>query len=163
MKIRQVEAIDLDTCYQLESICFPEEEAASKENIQTRILKYPEGFYVLEDEGTIIGHINSGCTNKKDISDEAFKALTGHDPDGKNAVIFSVAIAPNKRGEKYGHHLLHHFMDVCKTQNKQCILLLCKTDLIPYYESAGFSYSNLSQSTHGGAQWHQMKYIISNC
>lgn len=161
MNIRQVTPNNLQECFQLESICFPPDEAASKENIQIRIQNYPEGFYVLVDkDGTIIGHINSGCTNKDDITDEAFKALIGHDPEGKNAVIFSVAISPKSRGHKYGHTLLTHYVEVCKKQGKNRILLLCKTDLIPYYETVGFKYGDVSQSTHGGAQWHEMFYPI---
>lgn len=160
MEVRQVKLKDLEACYQLESICFPAEEAASKDNVKIRISQYPEGFCVLEKEGTIIGHINSGCTNKEDITDEAFKALIGHDVDGENAVIFSVAIHPQNRGEKYGHILLQHFIEVCKMRCKKAILLLCKTDLVPYYKSVGFEYAGLSQSTHGGAQWHEMKHLL---
>ncbi len=157
MKIRQVRLHDLEACFLLEQACFPEEEAASKQNIETRIRQFPEGFYVMEDDnGHIIGHINSGCTNKTDITDEAFKGLVGHEPDGSNMVIFSVAIDPNQRGQKLGHKLLAHFEKESLKLQKDCILLLCKTELIGYYEQAGYTYRALSSSTHGGAQWHEM-------
>lgn len=161
MIIRQVTINDLQQCFALERSCFPEEEAASLENIRTRIEQFPEGFYILEDlNNKIIGHINSGCTHKSDITDEAFKGLIGHNADGDNMVIFSLAIHPDKREKKYGHQLLRHFEKQCKAMEKARILLLCKTNLIPYYKTAGYSYKNLSSSTHGGAEWHEMELLL---
>lgn len=162
MHIRQVTINDLEQCFALEQQCFPEEEAASRENIATRIKQFPKGFYVLLDEnGNLMGHINSGCTSKNDITDEAFKGLIGHDADGENMVVFSVAIAPNNRGKKYGHTLLRHFEKQCKALKKVRILLLCKTDLIPYYKRVGYTYKSISASTHGGAQWHEMELKLT--
>lgn len=162
MQIRQVTINDLEQCFTLEQQCFPEEEAASRENIETRITQFPQGFYVLENEnGKLIGHINSGCTNKNDITDEAFKGLIGHNPEGENMVIFSVAVTPKSRGKKYGHKLLRHFEKQCRILKKVRILLLCKTVLIPYYKNAGYTYKSISASTHGGAQWHEMELRLT--
>ena len=162
MEIRNAIIDDLDACYELESLCFPEEEAASKTNIEKRIDMYSEGFFVLQHEDRLVGHINSGCTFKSDITDEGFKALVGHDPDGHNCVIFSLAIHPEFRSLKYGYLLLDALVKNVKMHNKENILLLCKTALISYYEQYGFTYRALSASTHGGAQWHEMFYMIKD-
>lgn len=160
MNIRQVKTEDLSSCFTLEMECFPAEEAASLENIKKRISQFPQGFYVLENEGKIIGHVNSGCTNKDDITDEDFKGLIGHNPTAENMVIFSLAVSPVFRGKKLGHLLLERFIKECQAISKKRILLLCKTDLISYYKNAGFSYISISKSTHGGAQWHEMEFLL---
>jgi hypothetical protein len=36
------------------------------------------------------------------------------------------------------------------------VLLICKADLIAYYERFGFVHAGLSRSVHGGATWQQM-------
>jgi hypothetical protein len=47
-----------------------------------------------------VGIINSGATNKVDISDEELKQLVGHDPAGNNMIVFALAILSEfqKRG-----------------------------------------------------------------
>ena len=60
LNIRSVKESDLDRCFEIESVSYAGDEAASKEKILKRIKTYPEGFIVLENEVEIIGFINSG-------------------------------------------------------------------------------------------------------
>lgn len=154
--IRQVLPADLDACHRLEAVCFPEEEAASRENIAVRIGQYPEGFQVAEQDGVIVGHVNGGATGKDDITDEAFKALIGHDPDGGNAVVFSLAVDPAHRRNGLGARLMRSYVDSMRTQGRENVLLLCKEALLPFYGRLGFVDRGLSASTHGGAAWYEM-------
>ncbi|WP_197281976.1 GNAT family N-acetyltransferase [Dethiosulfatarculus sandiegensis] len=154
--IRQVEPIDLETCVKVEAKCFPPEEAASSQNIKKRITLYPEGFWVAQKQGKVVGFVNSGATNQDDISDEAFKALSGHNPLGKNIVIFSLAVAPEAQKQGIAHLLMHRFIDESKALRKKNILLLCKEHMISFYQKFGFSDAGESASNHGGAKWHEM-------
>jgi ribosomal protein S18 acetylase RimI-like enzyme len=43
------------------------------------------------------GILNSSATNKDDISDEALKQLIRHHPDGRNIVVFGLAVLPEYR------------------------------------------------------------------
>jgi ribosomal protein S18 acetylase RimI-like enzyme len=122
---------------------------------------FPEGFLVAESHGQIVGMINSGSTNKEDITDEAFKDMVGHVRDGKNIVIFSLAVLPEFQGMGVSKKLLTKFVDISKELKKEKILLICKSDLIPYYQKYGFSYGGKSKSRHGGFEWHEM-YLSLN-
>lgn len=44
IKIRQVMPNDLDEITKIESICFPKEEAATKESLKYRIETFPNSF-----------------------------------------------------------------------------------------------------------------------
>ena len=99
--IREVCISDLDRCYAIESTAYAGDQAASREKIGKRIEIYPEGFLVLEFEGEIAGLINSGATDNVQLSDEEFKELTGHDPNGKKIVIMSIAIHPEFQGKGF--------------------------------------------------------------
>lgn len=160
MKIRCVSEHDLDACYAIESVCYTS-DAATKEKIQKRIQMFPEGFLVAELNGQIIGMINSGSTNKEDITDEAFKDMVGHVKDGKNIVIFSLAILPEFQGTGVSKKLMSKFIDVSKELKKEKILLICKANLISYYQKYGFLYGGKSKSTHGGFEWHEMYFAIT--
>jgi ribosomal protein S18 acetylase RimI-like enzyme len=153
--IRHVERSDLDACHFIESVCYTS-DAASKEKIQKRIDIFPEGFLVAELKGRIVGMINSGGTNKEDISDDAFKDMVGHEHTGKNIVVFSLAVLPEYQGRGVSKKLLSKFIGVSRDMRKQKILLICKSGLIPYYHKYGFVYGGKSRSTLGGFEWHEM-------
>lgn len=155
--IRQVKSGDLEASYQVEIACFPGDEAASKDNMQKRLMQFPQGYIVAEMDGKIIGHINSGATDKDDISDEALKALIGHKANAKNLVIFSVAVLPEYQKRGVASALLRDYIRRAKSGVHEVILLLCKENLVNYYAKFGFEDKGLSASTHGGAIWHEMR------
>jgi ribosomal protein S18 acetylase RimI-like enzyme len=154
--IRRVTRLDLDACFEIEARSFLPSEAASRENIARRIEMFPEGFLVAESDGRVVGHINSGSTSKDDITDEAFKAMVGHDSAGENVVVFSLAVLPEFRKQGIATRLMLRFVEDARQLGKRRILLICKADLIPYYRGYGFAHLGKSASTHGGFQWHEM-------
>lgn len=155
IKIRQVKENDLDECYKTESTCFTS-DGATREKIQKRIKLFPEGFLVVESKGEIIGLINSASTDKVDITDEELKDMVGHVKDGRNIVIFSLAVLPEFQKNGISKHLMSRFIEVSKNLKKEYILLLCKSELIPYYQNYSFKYGGKSKSKHGGFEWHEM-------
>jgi ribosomal protein S18 acetylase RimI-like enzyme len=158
--IRKVESQDLETCVQVEAKCFPPQEAASSQNIEKRLKLYPQGFWVALDREEVVGFVNSGATDKEDISDEEFKALSGHDPLGKNIVIFSLAVTPETQKQGIAHLLMNRFITESRALAKKKILLLCKAPMISFYQRFGFCDAGESASTHGGAKWHEMQLIL---
>lgn len=158
MNIRQVEIEDLAACAELEILCFEPSEAASAERIRRRAELFPQGFLVAERGGALIGMMNSAATYKTDISDERLKGMTGHDPEGENLVVFTMAIDPKFQGQGYSRPLLERYIELARLQSRKSILLICKERLIPYYKHFGFKDCGPSSSTHGGFRWHQMQF-----
>ena len=154
--IRHAEIKDLDACCEIESACFPPSEAASRASIETRIKIFSDGFLVAEQLGTIVGQLNSGATDKDDITDEAFKQLIGHVSGGKNLVVFSLSVSPDYRRQGIAGTLLKHFCAKAQRDQRSAILLLCKSDLIAFYQRFGFVDRGRSNSTHGGVPWNEM-------
>ena len=158
--IREACISDLDRCYAIESTAYAGDEAASREKIGKRIEIYPEGFLVLEFKGEIAGLINSGATDNVQLSDEEFKELTGHDPNGKKIVIMSVAVHPEFQGKGFAGKLIIEFIDRMKAMAKTEIFLICQTGLIDMYSRYGFEYIGVSASEHGGLSWHEMSLSL---
>jgi ribosomal protein S18 acetylase RimI-like enzyme len=156
LTIRNARPQDLEACNVVETNSFLPSEAASKQRIEMRINQYPQGFLVAELNGRIVGHLNSGATFKDDISDEELKALIGHDPNGGNLVIFSLAVMPQHRKRGIAGQLLKEYISRARQMQKNKVLLLCKNQLVRYYQGHGFVDLGLSASTHGGAAWHEM-------
>ncbi len=101
--------------------------------------------------------LNSAATNKDDISDEELKQLVGHDPDGKNMVVFALAVLPEFQKRGIARRLMSRFVEEARQRKKENVFLMCKHHLIAYYEGMGFIDAGLSRSTHGGAEWHEMR------
>lgn len=155
--IRNVLPEDLDECFLVETSGFPPEEAASRETIQLRIETFPEGFLVAEAEDRVVGMLNSAATDKDDLSDEELKQLVGHDPGGKNLVVFALAVLPEFQKRGIARQLMSRFVEAARQQKKENVLLMCKRHLVAYYEGMGFRHAGLSRSMHGGAEWHEMR------
>lgn len=147
--IRHVVPDDLDGCFTVETSGFPPEEAATRETIRLRIDTFPQGFLIAEMDRRIVGILNSGATDKEDISDEELKQLVGHNPEGRNMVVFGLAVLPEFRKQGIARQLMSRFAAETRDINKKSILLLCKQTLITYYERLGFE--------HVGAEWHELR------
>jgi len=160
INIRIVNEQDLDRCFEIESVSYSGDEAATKEKILKRIKNYPEGFIVLENGKEIIGFINSGATQKVELSDEEFKELVGHDPEGKHIVILSVVIHPDYQGKGMASKLMNSFIDKMTALGKTDIFLICQSELIDMYANYGFVNLGKSDSDHGGMSWNEMSLSL---
>ena len=82
--------------------------------------------------------------------------MVGHEDDGKNMVVFSVAVLPQHRNRGIAGKMLLRFIEQSRSLNKSKIMLICKADLVRYYQKYGFIYIGESASTHGDSKWYEM-------
>ncbi len=158
--IRPVTLSDLDRCASIEATCFKPSEAATRERIQARIEQFPQGFYLAECNGQAAGMVNACATDSDDLSQDDLKKMVGHDDDGQNMVIFSLAVLPQFQGHGIARRLMQHFIDRSREMKKTRILLLCKDYHIEFYRNLGYRHGGLSPSCHGGFAWHEMIYDL---
>ena len=162
VNIRTVNEQDLGRCFEIESVSYSGDEAATKGKILSRINTYPEGFIVLENDRDIIGFINSGATHEVELSDENFKELVGHDSEGQHIVILSVVVHPAYQGKGMASKLMNNFIDRMKALGKSDIYLICQTELIDMYARYGFVDLGASDSDHGGMNWNEMSLSLQD-
>ena len=142
---------------EIEGICFPAAEAASPESLRERLSVYPEGCLIAEIDQKIIGFINGGSTNDDIVEDAFYASMNLHDATGCNLAIFGLAVSPDYQSNGYARELMNRFITLGRGQKKSAILLTCKTHLCRFYESFGYENLGLSASTHGAAQWYEMR------
>lgn len=153
---RQAVPADVDRCYEIETLAYEGDEAATREKIATRIQRYPQGFMCMELNGEVAGFINAGCAWEVVMSDEEFKELVGHDPNAPNAVIMSVVVHPDFQGKGYSSLMMREFVTRMKAMHKKTIHLMCKDRHVDLYAHFGYRYVKPSESDHGGMAWHEM-------
>ena len=158
--IRAVCLEDLDRIAEIEAICFPAAEAATRETFRERIVAFPDFFLTAEIDGTIIGFINGCATNSSVIYDELFHSTKGHIVDGKNLSVFGLDVIPEYRKQGVASKLMKQFIQVARSSGKEKVILTCKDRLVHYYESFGFENSGISKSVHGGSKWFDMTLVL---
>lgn len=158
--IRHAVLEDLDAVSDLESVCFPAAEAATREDFYHRLKTYPECFWLLIIDGEIISMVNGMTSNDSVLLDEMYSDASMYDSRGKWQMIFGVETRPEYRCKGCADLLLRAVISDNQAQNRKGIVLTCKRELIPYYEKFGFLNEGMSESKHGGETWYQMKLIF---
>ena len=113
--------------------------------------RYECGLYVL------IGFVNGMATDEADLTDEMYAKADMHDPDGRWQMIFGVNTIPEYRRQGCAERLLRRAIADAKERGKAGLVLTCKDKLLHYYGKLGFVNEGVSQSTHGGVVWYEMR------
>lgn len=154
--IRTATMEDLKAVAAVESSCFPLEEAATEQEFAERLRTYPNHFWVLEEEGKIIGFINGLVTDEESICDEMFADASYHDENGAWQTVFGVNTLPEYRCKGNAAQIMERVIADARSQGRKGCILTCKDKLLHYYEKFGYINLGVSQSVHGGAVWYDM-------
>lgn len=146
--------------HKLESICFPEAEAASAKAISERVQAYPDNFTLVEYKGEIISVVDGPVTYEKDLTDEMYSDTSFHHEDGEWQMIFGVETHPSHRRKGVAELALRSFLEYARSIGCKGAVLTCKKELVHYYEKFGFINEGVSGSIHGGALWYQMRLLF---
>lgn len=157
MKIRNATMEDLAVLTAIEGACFPAAEAARKEDFQKRLAVYPGHFWLLEKEGEVISFVNGLVTKEPHLRDEMYENAALHDPQGDWQMIFGVNTLPRHRRQGHAGRLLERCIADARAQGRKGLVLTCKDRLVHYYEKFGFVSEGVSESTHGGVTWYEMR------
>lgn len=155
-QIRQAKPEDLDDIVRVESLCFPQAEAAEKAVIEERIRLFPESFLVAEKDGIVVGFINGAVTNSRVIEDKMFEDSSLHDENGAYQSIFGLDVHPDYQRRGIARELMDALILDSRKRGRRGLILTCKDRLLPYYESFGYRNLGVSRSVHGGAVWYDM-------
>lgn len=156
IRIRKVEIEDLEAVTDVELICFPEREAATKTSFKNRIETFPDSFFVAVLDGKIIGFINGAVTNDTVLADELYSDSSLHIPDGDYQTIFGLDVIPEYQHKGIASQLMNYMIDEARKAGRKGSILTCKDKLITFYEKFGYINKGISDSVHGGAHWYDM-------
>ena len=161
MKIRTATIEDLSEITSIEALCFPQAEAATEESFRKRLDAFADHFWLLEDDGRVIGFVNGMVTDQKDLTDEMYDDANMHNESGKWQMVFGLDVLPEYRSRGYAAVLMEHLITEARRQNRLGVVLTCKEKLIHYYAKFGFVNEGISVSTHGDVVWYQMRITFT--
>jgi len=160
MEIRSADISDLNAIIALENECFPQAEAAARENIRDRLNEFPNYFLLLTIDDKLVSFVNGMLTDEENLRDEMYENASFHNAGGKWMMIFGVATSKSFRGRGYASDIINKLLERLRIEKRAGAVLTCKEHLIEFYEKLGFINEGASKSNHGGAAWYQMRFVI---
>ena len=157
MNIRHATPADLEAIAAVEAECFPAAEAATHDSIKARLAAFADHFWLLEDGDTLVGFVNGMATDLADLCDEMYEDAAMHDPKGAWQMIFGVDTIPAYRRQGCAEKVLNRVIEDTPQAARKGLMLTCKEHLVHYYAKFGFVSEGVSESTHGGVRWYQMR------
>ena len=153
---RTAQLSDLDRVTEIEYICFPAEQAATRAAFEQRIKTFPSHFILLEHEGTPIGFVNGAVLDARYIEDEMYEHTDSHNEQGAYQSVYGLDVLPEYRGHGLAHKLMAQLIDQAKKEGRRGVTLTCLEEKIGFYETMGFKNEGVSDSSHGGVVWNNM-------
>lgn len=146
----------------IEHICFPPNEACSRQAMLTRIENASEQFLVAVDKttGKLAGFINGLSTYEDKFRDEFFTDISLYDPKGENVMILGLDVLPEYRNRGLAREIVRNFSIMEKEKGRKTLILTCLDEKVKMYEKLGFSDRGMADSTWGGEEWHEMTYSL---
>ena len=158
MHIRTAAPADLPAVTAVEAACFPAAEAATEADFAKRLAVYPNHFWLMEDNnGSLVSFVNGLVTDEPHLRDEMYADAGLHNENGAWQMIFGVNTLPAYRRQGLAEQVLRRVIDDAKAQGRKGCVLTCKEKLLHYYGKLGFVNEGVSQSTHGGVVWYEMR------
>ena len=157
MLIRTATIDDLDAVTAVEAECFPPAEAATRSDFEHRLTHYSNHFWLMFDEDKLIAFVDGMVTDMADLTDEMYEHAALHKEDGTWQMIFGVNTLPAYRRRGCAGAVLERVIADARAQGRRGCVLTCKDKLVHYYEKFGFVNEGVSQSTHGGVVWYDMR------
>lgn len=155
---RPVEKEEAEQAVAMENICFPPNEACSRDMILSRIDRIPDYFLVAEDRdtGKLAAFLSGIATDEEWFRDEFFSDAGLHNPDGKNIMILGINVLPAYRRRGLAREMMRTYLRREYERGRDMVKLTCLPSKIEMYEKMGFTDEGLSNSTWGGELWHEM-------
>ena len=158
MHIRTATMADLAAVTAVEAACFPAAEAATEADFAKRLAVYPNHFWLMEDNnGSLVSFVNGLVTDEPHLRDEMYADAGLHNENGAWQMIFGVNTLPAYRRQGLAEQVLRQVINDAKAQGRKGCVLTCKEKLLHYYGKLGFVNEGVSQSTHGGVVWYEMR------
>ena len=157
-ELRNIGIEEAEEAAEIERICFPPNEACSRQMMLERIRKAPELFLVAIDRetGKMAGFLNGLSTSEDTFRDEFFTDAGLHNPEGKNIMLLGLDVLPEYRSQGLARELVRRYLEREWGRGRKEIILTCLESKVAMYEKFGFKDKGIAQSTWGGEEWHEM-------
>ncbi len=161
-EFRSVKQEEAEEAARIESICFPPNEACSREHMIERITAAPDLFLLAIDKasGKIAGFLNGIATDEDAFRDEFFTDARTHKSSGRNVMLLGLDVLPQYRRQGLARELVYCYARREAGNGRKRLVLTCLDSKVDMYIRFGFHDLGQSASSWGGEKWHEMDFLI---
>ncbi|SEF80083.1 GNAT family N-acetyltransferase [Lachnospira multipara] len=158
-EFRTIRLDEIDQAVEIEQICFPPNEACTREAMTRRINKAKDDFFVAIDKetGLIAGFVNGLATKEITFRDEFFTQEELYDVNGDNIMILGLDVLPEYRMQGLARSIISKYGELQFERGRKYLTLTCLDSRVPMYKKFGFEDLGQANSTWGGEAWHEMR------
>ena len=138
IKIREVQQSDIDQVCLIQESTQNFQETVNREIIEERIRNFADTFLLASLDNQVIAYISATDFATSSVSRWIVEMADGEAISNGNLVIDALSVHPNYQGQGFGTLLLAAMKQVALQQNCLGIYLLCKDELLSYFEMNEF-------------------------
>ena len=161
-EFRTIKQEEAEEAAEIERLCFPPNEACSKEHMIDRIKAASDLFLIAIDRATgkMAGFLNGIATDEYSFKDEFFTDAGTHKPDGRYVMLLGLDVLPEYRKQGLAKELVYYYCRREQARNRNRLVLTCLANKVKMYTKLGFRDLGESASVWGGEKWHEMDIIL---
>lgn len=145
---------DLSGLLALDRDCWPENLRAGREIISSRLKRYPQGQFVVEQQGEVVGALYTQKIPDQVCLDQTnfYQLPELHDPQGSIVQILGMNIKPSFQHLGLGDQVLDFLLYV-SSLNGNCSMVLGISRCKHFVEQTGLSMDQYLQKCRDSGQW----------
>lgn len=138
IKIREVQQSDIEQVCLIQESTQNFQETFNREIIEERIRNFADTFLLASLDDQVIAYISATDFATSSVSRWIVEMADGEAISNGNLVIDALSVHPEYQGQGFGTLLLAALKQVALQQNCLGIYLLCKDELLSYFEMNEF-------------------------
>ena len=138
IKIREVQQSDIEQVCLIQESTQNFQETFKREIIEERIRNFADTFLLASLDNQVIAYISATDFATSSVSRWIVEMADREAISNGNLVIDALSVHPNYQGQGFGTLLLAAMKQVALQQNCLGIYLLCKDELLSYFEMNEF-------------------------
>ena len=162
-EFRVIRPEEAEAAAEIEAVCFPPNEACSRDMMLQRIELASDLFLVAVDRSTgkLAGFLNGLATDETSFRDEFFTDAHLHDPKGNNIMLCGLDVLPAYRKQGLARELIYNYCRREQKRDRQRLILTCLASKVKMYTKMGFQDRGEANSSWGGEKWHEMDCLLN--
>ena len=138
IKIREATQSDMEQICLISDCTAGSREITNRKMMEERIRSHADTFLLASLDDMVIAYILGIDLANSSLSRWIVEMADGEAISNENLVIDALSVHPNYQGQGFGTLLLAAMKQVALQKNSPAIYLLCKDELLSYFEMNGF-------------------------
>ena len=138
IKIREVQQSDIEQVYLIQESSQNFQETVNREIIEERIRNFADTFLLASLDNQVIAYISATDFATSSVSRWIVEMADGEAISNGNLVIDGLSVHPDYQKQGFGTLLLAALKQVALQHNSPGIYILCKDELLSYFEMNEF-------------------------